>query len=405
MTTDPRGTWFVSYKRESSADVRQLVHALHDRGIPTWIDTSNLAFEPAHDALREAIRDERTAGAILFATDSIRSSETIKLVEAPEILRRRRLDATFGVVPVISGGLDYGTVNSAYGESVADYDLSLWNIYKAQGCDFSEADAVAVSQRVLESRISALHAHLPKHDPIEIGLHTRERPDASFSRGLTIDWSHHFDPRHCSSERWSSCLLPALADVATAVRRFAPGRSVVADGLLGIPAAFALGSSFCTPRGVPVHWRQISADSPMELWSLDASSVELTMRLSVESRTLSAKDIAVLVSITADVRKDFARVANTLPPIRCILDAGLEPLSRKIDARQAATMARAISDALRDARTTHGAVGAVHLFYCGPVGLALMLGQLFNTISQIVTYEYVAINDPPYTPAATIVNI
>src|ERR1700674_134656 len=402
--TDPRGRWFVSYKRENSDRVGTLASALHEHGIPTWLDTENPKSQPTDDATRAAIRHAETAGAILFATGLVASSDAIRLVEAPEILGRWRRDPSFGVVPVISGGLNYEDAGQVYGDSIADHDLSLWNIYKARDVKFSDLDARAVSQRILEARLSALHGYLPPNEPISIALYTRERPHATLGRSLSIDWSHCFDPRHCSALDWSDRLLPTLDNVAKAVRRQASGRTVIAEGLLGIPAAFALGACFSTTRGVRIYWRQGAADTADQLWGLDAPAVAATIQVKSESRTLGAKDLAVLVSVTGDVREDFARTVKAVPPLRCIVDVLLSPPSRRITGAEAAMIARATSDAVRDARTTYGATGKVHLFFSGPVGLAMMLGQLFNTFPQIATYEYGSDQDPPYRPAAIIIN-
>ena len=400
---DPRGRWFISYKREDKEEARRLTIALNARGIPTWLDTSDLGHEPTHDALRAAIQDSGTAGALLLATPRVSASSTIRLVEAPEILKRRRFDPSFQVLPIASD-LEYNDVAAAYGDGIADHDLSKWNIYKTANGPLSNGDACEVARRILETRLRAVDRMLSDGEPLEVLLHTRERAPTSASMALTIDWSSHFDPRHCEPETWSDVLLPALADVGSAVGRVTPQRSIVVSGLLSIPAAIAIGASFPTTRGIPMQWRQRASDTLEQLWSLNVVPVSVRLSVHSESRDIEARDIAVLLSVTGDVRPDFARTVHSLAPLRCLVDAWLDPFTRSLDAGEARAIATAVSDAVRAARSDYRATGRVHVFFAGPVGLAAMFGQLLNTFHEVVTYEYEGSSDIPYRQAAIIVN-
>src|SRR5688500_9019360 len=105
--TDPVGRVFVSYRRTRAAEVAELLRALHDRGLPTWLDTRNLAAEPTGDGLRRVLQDPATGGAVLYLSPEVADSPTIREIEAPSIMRRHARDDAFWVQPVAAGGLDY----------------------------------------------------------------------------------------------------------------------------------------------------------------------------------------------------------------------------------------------------------------------------------------------------------
>src|SRR4051794_35303040 len=95
--TDPAGRVFVSYRRTRAAEVSELLRALHDRGVPTWLDPRNLAAEPTGDELRRVLRDPATAAAVLYLTPEVVDSSTIREIEAPSIMRRHGRDDGFWV--------------------------------------------------------------------------------------------------------------------------------------------------------------------------------------------------------------------------------------------------------------------------------------------------------------------
>ena len=58
---------------------------------------------------------------------------------------------------------------------------------------------------------------------------------------------------------------------------------------------------------------------------------------------------------------------------------------------------------IRRARTTYDIFGRVHLFMALPAGVAMIIGQLLNTLGEVQTYEHIqegAIGH--YRPAALL---
>ncbi len=52
-------------------------------------------------------------------------------------------------------------------------------------------------------------------------------------------------------------------------------------------------------------------------------------------------------------------------------------------------MALRVITATREARRKYGVRGKVHIFMVVPVGLAMLVGQLLNTLGQVQTYEHI----------------
>jgi hypothetical protein len=74
---------------------------------------------------------------------------------------------------------------------------------------------------------------------------------------------------------------------------------------------------------------------------------------------------------------------------------------------EAASLARLIADEIRAAIDRYD-IGMIHMFFAGPAGLAVMIGQLTNTFPSIATYDLVdeidadGLADKRYRPAATL---
>ena len=56
---------------------------------------------------------------------------------------------------------------------------------------------------------------------------------------------------------------------------------------------------------------------------------------------------------------------------------------------QARHLAHLVIEAARNARTDYDITGSVHLFMAVPVGLAMLIGQLLNTLGKVQTYEHI----------------
>jgi hypothetical protein len=403
--TNPTGRSFLSYRRQRKDEASLLIAAHHDHGIPTWQDTQNLGSVPTEDELRRVLADASTASAVLFITPEVETSSIIRNVEVPKILERVAAGNGFFAVPLAAGGLDYVKAAHATSNCLSAENLADWNMHKVADATLSPADAVEVAKRVLVQRMQAIHRHLPADRPLSVGLFVRRMPAFELGASLALDWSRRFTGKEATAEAWRETLLPALSRIADAIRQHAPGRGVEAFGLPTLPAAVALGCAFLSTGGLGASWRQVTSGQPDQIWSLATPREEFGFTARVTSKDASARDIAVLVSVADNTEPLFASFQKDLPPLRALVHvakSGSYPHLIRSPG-QAADIAFAVQDGLRQARRDYGNIGTVHLFLAVPSGLAMLIGQLLNTFGTVQTYEHISGDGSGcYRPAALL---
>lgn len=407
--TDPTGRSFLSYRRARSAEAQQLIASQRERGIPTWRDLDNLATEPTEDEIRRILNDHQTANAILWITPETRDSAMIRQVEVPLAVRRHAFQDAFFIVPVAAGGLDYGAASAAANSDLNLVDLSQWNMLKTESNPANTQDIDRVANQVLKQRLQAIHRSLPPAVPLRIALNTRQSIVHRNGDALTIDWSHRFggmQNREADATDWQDRLLPALADISRTILETVPDRSLLCSGLLSLPAATALGYHLMAPIGVKIAWEQRMPDGTTQIWSRQAEREESGFIILTQAGDLSATDLAVMVSVNNDVSNAVAASREFTGPFRAQVhirrDDSVQS-ARLNSPGQALDVARRITDAARAARHQYGINGKVHLFSAIPAGLAVLIGQLLNTLGPVQTYEHVPDSATGhYRPAAML---
>lgn len=388
--TDATGRCFVSYRRSRLAEIRWLIAALHDHGIPTWQDLTDLDEEPLEPALRAALADPETASGVLWVTPEVADSPVVTGIEIPELIDRAERGDGFYLVPVAAGGLDYTTAARTALARTTLNDFGMWNLARVNHDPMTDEDATAIARRVLVRRVAAIHAARPAEVPLVIDVYTRgpavHRPDAA----LTVDFTHRFDGRHAHAGAWAAHVLPALNAIVDETARRAPGRLLRFRGLVGLPAAVALGTTLLAPRAVPAAWMQHTPGRPDTAYSLAEPRRPSGFHIAVRDHHPDAEDLAVLINVSE----------NTIPAVRAT--SGLPEFRGWIHADppsahpylfswpgEAVDLAHEIVVAIRAARSRYGRVGDLHIFIAGPAGLAFLLSQLLNTLGTVHTYEHV----------------
>jgi hypothetical protein len=389
--TDPTGRVFLSYRRKRLEEITWLRAALHDLGVPTWRDVDDLDEAPTVDEIDRILQAEETSGAVLWFTPEVEESVMIRQIEIPKIFERARRRDGFYVVPFVAGGLDYSTVGTVVDPRFTLEDLENWNLRQVEANPIEPREAARVAGFVLRRRLAAMHQALRPEEPIRLYVNTRNSKAAPPGTALFLQWSPRFTGRAARPGVWEDSLLPALGRVVDEIERSAPGRSVWASGLLSIPAAVALGCELLAPRQLRVTWEQYCESLPSQEWSLSAARKTSGFQYRIDSQNLEARDLAVLVSVADDVEPVFAASFPRPYSFRALVRIGREAGGRhEIQSPgEAADVAFLVRDAIRQARSQIGQTGAVHLFLAVPVGLALMIGQLLNTLEAVQTYEIV----------------
>ncbi len=105
----------------------------------------------------------------------------------------------------------------------------------------------------------------------------------------------------------------------------------------------------------------------------------------------SGDAVAVLISIADDVASSFDATTPQLPKFRVVVSA--RPADGEFTSRiqgpaAAYSLARRIIDETRTARAKYRPGGEVHVFAAIPAGLAVLIGQMSNTLGALNIYEH-----------------
>jgi len=390
--TDPTGRTFVSYRRERvrAEEIGMIVRALHDYGVPTWRDITELEAAPTSEELRRIIRDPQTAAALLWLTPEVEGSDTIRKIELPEIMTRYRQRDSFFVQPILAGQLDYGQVTDVAGAHIGLDDLQRWDLKKAQGDPIDVMEAARLARLVLRRRLKEIHHALARGAPLKVNLNTREKAPFIPGTALGFDWGERFDGRMASDSTWNDYLLPALKTASAEVRAVAIGRHLEAGGLCSLPAAMALGAAFLAPMGMEIGWRQRNRSRADQIWSLRAERETAEIEISSFEDDVSSDDLAVIVTIGHDVDETIANNRKVLPKFR----GYVRVTGSKDGSMDLATAGQAVDAVHRTVAAVNGArkewrgIRRVHFFLATPTGYAVMLGQLINGLGPVYTYEH-----------------
>jgi len=392
--TNPMGRSFLSYRRTRKVEAQLIVTAQHHVGIPTWQDIENLDEEQTDSAIERTLSDADVANAVLWLTPDVRDSAVIRRVEVPCVLRRVEKKDLFFAIPVCAGGLDYDHLDEVLDPSPTLEDLGKWNLRKFGTDPIGPTEAVEVARRVFDRRIAAVHKSLGPNEPITVGLYTSVKPPADLGLALAIDWSECFSDRVATERDWSERLLPSVAAVAEAIRRYAPGRPVLAKGLASLPAAFAFGCAFRAPSGMSLSWEQNMPLSGKQIWGIYNEHQKCPIEVTTRPTDVNGRDLAVLVSVTTDVRPAFVATKAELPPFRAIIEASHPAGTRhKLEnGGEALALALRLVEEIDRARKRFQPLDCLHLFMAAPIGFAVLLAQLTNTLGPVRPYQHLPVD-------------
>ena len=389
--TNPTGRSYLSYQRSRADEARLLIAAQRERGIPTIHNLTEIDEDQTEKAIRRSIDDSGTANAIIWLTPGLRAN-SLRHKEVASIFARaaQAHDDNFFVHPLLAGGLVLTELRSVFNSSTLG-ELQEWNPRVIHTSPIGVNEAAEIARSILKKRLAAIHKSLPEGEPLRVQFFTR--PPASLAPGtaLLLDWVDRFESQMAKGDDWEQLLLPALRDVAEAVQTHAFERTVEVSGLVGIPAATALGCVFLAPRGLSVAWRQHTQGQDDQLWHVDLPREKSGFRYELIPVDAKAKDIAVLVSVAANLELAFNASRDDLPPLRAVVRISKPGTNRSgwLEPGQAVDVAQLVVEGLHQARTEFRKLGCVHLFLAVPVGLAMMIGQLLNTFGPIQTYEHI----------------
>lgn len=226
-------------------------------------------------------------------------------------------------------------------------------------------------------------------------LHGWARQRYDVPPDVEIDWTEHFDHsalRVAPPEVWSGELLPELRDLRERFDGEGHRRTIWLRARAPLSAGIAFGHSFTEATGYSITVQQPSpgAGGGIQYWGTDSASTG-PERLEVHEveGEVAGDEVAVGIGVTDDARPKVVRYLGRAGlKVRASLylypQGGPGPTS--VSERNVGGVALALKREMRRFADRHGA-RLIHLFYFGPLGLAVLLGQKLNGLADVQCYE------------------
>jgi len=391
--TNPMGYVFISSRSAKLPGVLRLRRKLEEHGIPVWHDKDSMPLGMLEKGMTEAIRNENCAGAVMWLSKDITDSAAIQRIEHPEILHRIRRDDGFIVVFCLDDNLSFDDAQSVLSKTHFNINLRSFFLSPVGEADQEDNNMKALTQLMLEKRIQLIHSRLAETEPLKIYVAGHSAPPATQDYALVIDHHRLFNGRFTDNETWKSKILPAFDLIGDSIVRYAPGRTVIAEGTPQLSLALAFGYALRTTRGLRVNWLQAYPDSSSQLWGIESLSASKDFDIKRSTDLLHGQDVAVLIGVTHDPKPTFDASAEELPDFGAtiqVMPRDQKYPSKITDGVEAFSMTAAIIQEIRGTFQEFRLQGSIHLFIAGPVGLAFLLGRQLNTFGEVHCYEHVA---------------
>ena len=219
---------------------------------------------------------------------------------------------------------------------------------------------------------------------------------------IFLDWSEHFDRKTRKvpePSTWRDRLIPDLEKEQERVRASTDSRLICFQPSACLSAGIALGWAFREVKGYTFEFQQ----GP-DTWRSDLQpSPERFLAVSKKEDLNSPGDLCVEISQQVDITTkvdDFIWHYRTKFCARVPLVPDLYTFGERIDCQTALAFALTAKKLIREAVAEYRC-DTVHLFYAGPLGLAIFLGRLFNAMGvDIQCYEEQ--NENGYAPSCLL---
>ena len=221
-------------------------------------------------------------------------------------------------------------------------------------------------------------------------------PEAS----IIVDWSEHF-VRHTRSvpdaEVWNTELIPQLYNIRQDIAKTSVSRDLVLRGKCALSTGFALGIVFPEVGNwnfeilqYPQTWRSDAVK--IANYALKYETVD-PVRYGIATDN---QELAVIFNISGEAMDEVVSylIENNISVKQLILiDPSNTPGNLSIkDDSEAVSLASASKDVIKSMMVQYK-TKKTHLFYFGPLGLSILLGQKLTSVGQIQLYEF---QDPGY---------
>jgi hypothetical protein len=226
-------------------------------------------------------------------------------------------------------------------------------------------------------------------------LHGWARQRYDVPADFEIDWTPHFDHavlRSAAPEIWTRELLPTLQDLRARLDSDGHRRNIWLRARAPISAGLAFGHVFAEALGYSLRVQQPTpgATGAIQYWRTDSAADGTgQLRIREVDGEGTGDEVAVGIGITDDPQPKVEQyLGQTGLRVRASLYLsprdGSSPTS--VDQGNVGSIATALKREIRQFTDRRG-TRLIHLFYFGPLGLAVLLGQKLNGLADIQCYE------------------
>lgn len=241
-----------------------------------------------------------------------------------------------------------------------------------------------------------------------IHIHNWEKGLFEPKANVTVDWTKFFDrvsKKVPDSQLWNDSLIPELVSVKNKLAVKTASRHITFRGKCALSTGIAMGMIFPEIG----NWTfELLQPPQIESWRSDAErKVKYKPVYSeISPNTLGIKskgnELAVVFNITGKALTDVADYfKSTATPLKRIIsiqpDSAPGNFSIENDS-EAVALASASKDIIKSMISKYTSK-KIHLFYFGPFGLAVFLGQKLTSVGSIQLYEF---QDPGYKPSCLL---
>lgn len=241
-----------------------------------------------------------------------------------------------------------------------------------------------------------------------IHIHNWEKGLYEPKANVTIDWVQYFDrptKKVPDSKLWNETLIPKLVTLKNKLAAKTASRHITFRGKCALSTGISLGMIFPEIG----NWTFELLQPPQtESWRSDAER-KISYKpiyTEINPTTVGIKsngdELAVVFNITGKALTDVADFfKSTGTPLKKIISLQPEStpgnFSIKNDS-EAVALASASKDIIKSMINKYKSK-KTHLFYFGPFGLAVFLGQKLTSVGAIQLYEF---QDPGYNPSCLL---
>lgn len=237
-----------------------------------------------------------------------------------------------------------------------------------------------------------LRASTPEEPKVSLWVHGWAKRSFDKTPTIELDWTGHFnrETRQIPDQvAWRSTLLPELRQAKAQLSSLAGSNYIDFRGKLPLTTVLAIGAEFPDVGGFSFRVEQPTRQENF-LWNSNAKPSERFFEIRKEKQRDTGKDILIGLAITGNAEEDLENLWDAEPNIFKSLiyaepdkGSGDASISGESDAVALAINAK---DLIRTCRRKYRGIRTHLVLYC-PAAFSLFLGQRFNSIGEIVTYE------------------